>query len=380
MDNVVESGVVYIIGFAALLTAEYIALLVYFIAGAIKLRRLPAPPPVSKWPSVSVIVPMRNESAHAERTLAALAAQNYPGQLEFITVNDRSTDATGAMLDEQAANDSRFRAHHIPTDSEPVPSPKKRALSQGFALARGEILMTTDADCLPPKLWVRTLASRFRGAVGIVQGPKRMVGDGRLLHLYQEQEVFGLVSIEAATFALGHPMMASAPSLAYRRSLYESVGGFQGIDDTVSGDDDLLVHKMAAVPGVQVDYAPEANACVTTQPVDRLWPMILQRARWSSNGTKYDDKFFVALLLGLYLFYVWLVISVPLALFALIPWWASLVPWLVKWVLTATFLKLTAKPLGQKQVLRRFLPCDIMHVPVVVVAVILGQLGLYRWK
>jgi cellulose synthase/poly-beta-1,6-N-acetylglucosamine synthase-like glycosyltransferase len=370
----------YIIGFAALLTAEYIALLAYFIAGALRLRRMSAPPTPEVWPSVSVIVPMRNEAEHAERTLAALAAQEYAGKLEFITVNDRSEDATGAILDRQATADSRFQAHHIAVDASPVPSPKKRALSQGFALARGDILMTTDADCLPHRHWVRSLACRFRGAIGIVQGPKRMVGDGRLLHVYQEQEVFGLVSIEAATFALGHPMMASAPSLAYRRSLYESVGGFQGIDDTVSGDDDLLVHKMSAAPGVQVDYAPVPEACVSTRPVDRFWPMVLQRARWSSNGTKYDDKGFVALLLGLYLFYVWLLVSPALVLFGLIPWWASLIPWLVKWVLTASFLKLTAKPLGQARVLRRFLPCDILHVPVVVVAVVLGQLGLYRWK
>jgi cellulose synthase/poly-beta-1,6-N-acetylglucosamine synthase-like glycosyltransferase len=174
--------------------------------------------------------------------------------------------------------------------------------------------------------------------------------------------------------------MASAPSLAYRRSLYEAVGGFQGIEDTVSGDDDLLVHKMTAMPGVEVTYAPVPEACVSTGPVDAFWPMILQRARWSSNGTKYDDKGFVALLTGLYLFYVWLLTSIPLALLSVIPWWACAIPWAVKWGMTGWFLHLTRKPLGQDRVLRRLLPCDTLHVFVVVLAVILGQLGLYRWK
>lgn len=371
---------IFLLGFAALVTAEFAALLLYFIAGAWRLRRLKSPPPPATWPSVSVIVPLRNEEAHAAATLNALAQQDYPGFLQFLLVDDRSTDATGAIIEAQAATDKRFRALHIPIDAESVPSPKKRALAAGFAAAQGEVLMTTDADCLPSPQWVRSLASRFTGAVGIVQGPKRIQGRGRWLHVYQEQEVFGLVSIEAATFALGHPMMASAPSLAYLRALYEQVGGFSGIENTVSGDDDLLVRKMIAVPGIEVTYAPVTEACVSTGPVDQFWPMVLQRARWASNGAHYEQKGFVALLIGLYLFYCWLLFSPVLALLGVIPWWASLGSWAVKLLFNGIFLKLSAGVLGQKRVLRRLIPCELLHVPVVVMAVVLGHLGLYRWK
>jgi len=370
----------YLLGAAALCTATFVMLLGYFIRGAFKLRGMKPPPPPQAWPSVSVIVPLRNEEENAPETLQALASQAYPGPLEFILINDRSTDGTARLVDEMSRRDKRFQAVHIPNEAEIVPSPKKRALTQGFARATGDILMTTDADCLAGPLWVKTLASYFAPGISIVQGPKRISGSGHWLHVYQEQEVFGLVSIEAATFALGHPMIASAPSLAYRRSLYEAVGGFQGIENSVSGDDDLLVRKMMRVPGAGVSYAPRADACVSTGPVDKFWPLVIQRARWASNGAHYDEKGFVALLIGLYGYYCWLCVSPILALGQCIPWWSCLGAWGVKFLCNGIFLGLTAKTLGQKKVLRRLIPCELLHVPVVVLAVILGHFGLYRWK
>ena len=69
--------------------------------------------------------------------------------------------------------------------------------------------MTTDADCLCPAGWLTSMAGRFAPGIGIVQGPKRIRGNGTWLSRYQEHEVFGLVSVEAASFALGKPMILS---------------------------------------------------------------------------------------------------------------------------------------------------------------------------
>ena len=331
-------------------------------------------------PSVSVIVPMRNEEANAEATLRALAAQDYPGEWEIICVNDRSHDATGNILRSFRDADPRFSVVDIPMDAPAVTSPKKRALAAGFAAAKGEILMTTDADCIARPGWLASMAGRFEADIGIVQGPKRIRGDGSLLSRYQEHEVFGLVSIEAATFALGRPMIASAPSLAYRRSLYESVGGFHGLEDTISGDDDMLVRKMQKVPGWKVAYNPSPDACVTTSPAPTWSGMLTQRARWASNGAHYEEKGFVALLCCIYAFYWWLAASPFLAAAGLVPWWAFAIPAAVKVLSNAVFLSITARRLDHRGILRDLIWCEVLHVPIVIMAVILGHLGLYRWK
>jgi cellulose synthase/poly-beta-1,6-N-acetylglucosamine synthase-like glycosyltransferase len=337
-------------------------------------------PEAKPLPSVSVIVPLRNEEIHAPSTLLALSEQDYAGEWEIICVNDRSSDGTESILREFCARDSRFSLVNIPVDAPKIPSPKKRALAAGFAAAKGEILMTTDADCMARPGWLRSMATRFEPGIGIVQGPKRIRGDGSVLSRYQEHEVFGLVSIEAATFALGRPMIASAPSLAYRKSLYESVGGFQGLEDTVSGDDDMLVRKMQKVPGWKVAYNPSLDACVTTSPADTWAGMLTQRARWASNGAHYEEKGFVALLSCIYAFYWWLAVGPILAAVGAVPWSLYLATAAAKIVCNGVFLAITSRRLGHRGILRDLLWCEILHVPIVLAAVILGHLGLYRWK
>jgi cellulose synthase/poly-beta-1,6-N-acetylglucosamine synthase-like glycosyltransferase len=331
-------------------------------------------------PSVSVIVPLRNEEEHATATLESLLQQDYPGAWEIICVDDRSEDGTAEIIRGFCDRDPRFNLIRIPPGSPKIPSPKKRALAAGFAAAKGEILLTTDADCMAPRGWIRSMAKRFRDDIGIVQGPKKIRGDGSLLSRYQEHEVFGLVSIEAATFALGRPMIASAPSLAYRRELYEGVGGFQGLEDSVSGDDDLLVRKMQKESKWKVAYNPSPDACVTTSPATTWISMLTQRARWASNGAHYEEKGFVALLVCVYAFYWWLLLSPILALSGWAPWSAFWIPAAAKILLSGVFLTITSRRLGHRGLLRDLIWCELLHVPIVVVAVILGHLGLYRWK
>jgi len=385
-------GLIFFVIFPIFLAVVYCALMAFFIVGAIRLGRVrdrsgsasisgdAGPPAVPALPSVSVIVPLRNEEFHAPETLRALAEQDYPGAWEIICVNDRSTDGTEAILQDLCARDGRFTLVNIPLEAPKIPSPKKRALAAGFAAAKGEILMTTDADCMARPGWLRSMAMRFEADTGIVQGPKRIRSMGTVLSRYQEHEVFGLVSIEAATFALGRPMIASAPSLAYRKSLYESVGGFQGLEDTVSGDDDMLVRKMQKMPGWKVAYNPSSDACVTTSPADTWAGMLTQRARWASNGAHYEEKGFVALLACIYAFYWWLAVGPILAAVGFVPWSIYGATAAVKIAGNGIFLSITARRLGHTGILRDLIWCEILHVPIVLAAVILGHLGLYRWK
>jgi cellulose synthase/poly-beta-1,6-N-acetylglucosamine synthase-like glycosyltransferase len=261
-----------------------------------------------------------------------------------------------------------------------VAGPKKRALAAGFARARGEVLMTTDADCLPPPSWIRALASGFDEGVGIVQGPKRIRPGPGLLGRYQEVEVFGLVSIEAASFALGKPLLASAPSLAYRRSLYDAAGGFDGIEHSASGDDDLLVRKMLRRNGFQVRYLADPEACVETGGVQSWIALLLQRARWASNGARYEEKGYVATLAGLYLFYAWLLLAPVAASLSWISWDSAFFLWGVKIGLNGAFLGLTAPVLRFQGLWRDHAWCEILHVPIVLLAVPLGHFGWFRWK
>jgi cellulose synthase/poly-beta-1,6-N-acetylglucosamine synthase-like glycosyltransferase len=104
-------------------------------------RTLPDP---KQWPVVSIVVAARDESRLLEKSLHSIAAMEYPS-FEVITINDRSADGTGQIMERLAQEESRFRVIHI---SE-LPGNwlgKCHALHRGSQRASGEILLFTDAD------------------------------------------------------------------------------------------------------------------------------------------------------------------------------------------------------------------------------------------
>lgn len=112
-------------------------------------RRIPAleevePVEPEPWPRLSVVVPACQEGDTLEAALGTLLAQDYPA-LEIVLVDDRSTDATGEVVDRLAARDPRVRPIHLAE----LPAGwlgKVNALSRGTEAATGEWVLYTDAD------------------------------------------------------------------------------------------------------------------------------------------------------------------------------------------------------------------------------------------
>ncbi len=322
---------------------------------------------------------MHDEESGVRATLEAIRAQDYTGPWEVICVDDRSQDRTAAIVQEFVEADPRFRLVSISPDEEAVPSPKKRALARGMAEARHEILATTDADCLPPPHWLSTLARTFRDGVDIVQGPKHILGDGCACHRYQRLEVLSFVAAEAAGFALGRPFLASAPSLAYRRTVYEAAGGFRGMEGLVSGDDDMLVHRMVRAGG-RPAYAWDPTASVGTHPAETWAQVLNQRARWASNGSRYESPGYVAFLIGIFLWWSWLLVGWIPVLAGDTPAWLWWAPWALKLPIDIVFLLVAG---WRFHMLRELFPHCLWALPLqVAIAVrsaIAGHLGWFQW-
>jgi succinoglycan biosynthesis protein ExoA len=125
-------------------------------------------------PSVSVLVPVLDEARHIEATAAAMAAQRFDGELEFLMLDGGSTDGTRRLLDEIAAADPRFRVLDNPQRTIPA------ALNTGLRHARGEFVVRMDAHAWYPEDYVASGVERLRrGGVDWVAGPAVPDGAGR---------------------------------------------------------------------------------------------------------------------------------------------------------------------------------------------------------
>ncbi len=369
---------IYIAFLVGIIVLVYVAMMLYFTYGVLKMR--PLQQLSLATPPVSVVVPLHNEENYALKTLECLAAQDYTGQFQIICVDDRSTDATPQILADFCQDKPNFQFLSIPLDADTVPSPKKRALETGFKLADGEIFMTMDADCEPPMVWISSMVSKFVDGIDIVQGPKRiLLKENNILQNYQTIDTLGFTLIEGAFFTLNNPMLASAPSLGYRRELYEKVGGFDGLRELVSGDDDMLVQKMSEhAQGIGYNLDPEAQ--VGTAPMLTWKGLFSQRARWASNGAEYDSKLYIILLLCVYFFFVWCLIAPLLGILGWMSWSLIIGFYVIKILVDFLFLWCGARKLQCTQIVfRNFFVGWLIQIPLSAWAAPAGHFKWYKW-
>jgi cellulose synthase/poly-beta-1,6-N-acetylglucosamine synthase-like glycosyltransferase len=242
-------------------------------------------------PRVTVIVPARNEAAHIGACVQGILAQHYPAdRLQLIVVNDHSEDDTVALA-RAAANAASDQADApdfqiLQLAAQPGTAYKKAAVSQGIAAATGDIIVTTDADCHMGPDWLRAMVAQFDAETAFVSGPVTLESTS-IFGQFQTLEFMGLIAVGAAGIAAGQPTMCNGANLAYRKSVFEEVGGFAGIDHIASGDDELLMHKIAALGRYRIRFARVRAAIVHTHAQETWTAFKRQRIRWVSKSTHY---------------------------------------------------------------------------------------------
>ncbi len=326
--------------------------------------------------TVSVIIPARNEENNIAKLLTALNLQSYPAHLvEIIVVNDHSTDKTAEIV-QQFAN-----VRLISLDANAINSYKKKAIEVGIAAATGELIVTTDADCCPPKEWLLTLVSfkEEKNAV-FIAAPVAINCSSSLVQVFQAMDFMVLQGITGAAVYRKQLSMCNGANLAYERTAFYEVNGFTGIDQVASGDDMLLMHKIAQRSPDRVHYLKTPEAIVSTLPVTNWKAFFSQRIRWASKARFYTDKriFFVLLL-------VYLVnLSFPALLVAGFVdsryWYGIFLFWIVKTIVELPFFAALASFFHKQWAIRLFFFFQPLHIIYTLISGLFGQFGKYEWK
>lgn len=289
-------------------------------------------------PGITVVIPVRNEAANLPHLLADLSRQDY-SDFEVIVADDSSTDATAALARAYA----KTAPYHLTVlslqDDPTVASPKKRAITQSIAVAAGQLIVTTDGDCRVRPSWLGLLA-RFQAETGakLVSGPVTFTTDHTVFGSLQTVEFASLIGAGAATLALGNPTMCNGANLCYVKSIFHEVGGFAGIDQVASGDDELLMHKIAAKFPGGVRFLKHPDAIVETDPHQSLGAFYQQRKRWAGKWRAYSALFPTMLAVFVFLCNLTPVAALAGGLLGYFPANAVLSIVVLKWIPEALFL------------------------------------------
>src|ERR1035437_8188800 len=243
---------------------------------------------------VSIVVACRNEQKNLPALLNSIALQNYPEYLfEVIIVNDRSTDNTFEIA---AGFTGISNIHTLNNKGEG----KKHALRTGIKSTKGNLIITTDADCRKGKNWIRTIEAYFNHSGN--------------LH-----------------------------------------------DEINSGDDIFLLHSIKKENGSKILWLESPDTLVTTASSSTFRSFVKQRGRWISKGKAYKDNH--TIVLGIVTFVTISMLMAYLFASLIYPdlIWVFILMLILKSVPDFLILQNTCKRYSKRNLMRWFLPAQLIY-------------------
>jgi len=346
----------------------YVALISCFWWGFHKVRRQPGS--ASEAMPVSVVVPFRNESANIARTIKSLLNQDFDCQFEVVAVDDNSTDNSWLLLAEMAEGDNRLQL--VKSESEG----KKGAIATGIKAARYNQIALTDADCLYPALWLKTMVQEFAGS-WLLCAPVKITDNGKWFGWFQYADFASLVGCGIGAAGCGHPIMCNGANIMFSKNIVSQIDNpFR--TEVQSGDDVFLLHAIKRLNPQKIKFTCHPDTIAETSAVNGFGAFLRQRLRWGGKTPSYTDADSIAT--AAIVAATSLCVAVCLAL---MPWlWLPLaIAFGTKTVVDALLLNTVCKTFGNRRLLWQmpaFEAIVVLYTNIVVLATVIGIKR--RWK
>lgn len=255
----------------------------------------------------SVIIPVRNESENIIRLLKSLENQSLGTEkFEVILVDDQSDDDTKSKALQFFENSKlNWRILDLNPD-ERGKSPKKNAITKAINYAHNELVFCTDGDCeLPNELLSEYQKVFDNKEVMFISGPVSFFDVKsrlfrKLWNKIQIVEFASLVGVGGSSIFVGSPNMCSGANIAYRKTVFFEVKGYDGNEHLASGDDEFLMHKISQKYPGSIRFSGGMKTLVLTNDTKNFTQFFNQRIRWVSKWSFY--KSLVPKILAIYVF------------------------------------------------------------------------------
>lgn len=304
---------------------------------------------------VSVIICARDEADNLAKNLPGSLVQAYPTTHEVIVVNDNSYDDSKYLLEEFEHSFRQLKVVELKQEAKLIPG-KKFPLSIGIKTAKYEIVLLTDADCVPAsEWWIDKMQQTYDDETEIVLGYGAYHKKKGLLNKLVRWETFH-TALQYLTYALaGKPYMGVGRNLSYKKTIFFRHKGFSAYNHVASGDDDLFINTAATKNNTKINIAPEAFTLSEPPATWRQW--IKQKSRHYSTAKYYQPlhKF----LLGLYSLSHFLFFPLLACSIILFSWQWSLFIFATRFMVQASVLYPAMKKLNEKDLFPLFFLFDV---------------------
>lgn len=306
MTHIVGTGIFAV--FCFLVFTQLFYYLFFFLRLALYKKK--APTATQEYP-VSVVICARDEAGKLVHTLPGVLLQQYNTTHEIVLVNDNSTDDTKYLLEEFQRTFKQLRVLPLTQEGKLIPG-KKFPLSMGIRTAKYDVLVLTDADCIPAsEFWMQKMQEGYHEGIDIVLGYGPYRKRKGMLNKLIRFETFH-TALQYLSYALaGMPYMGVGRNLSYKRNVFLSNKGFASINHIPGGDDDLFINKIATKTNTAIVIDKEAHTISEPKLTWSEW--LRQKNRHYTTAKYYKPKF--KFLLGLYAAGCFLVY--PLAILAM---------------------------------------------------------------
>jgi len=360
------------------LTGLYLLVLIYLIKGWSNLKR-PKLDTVDFKTKVTVLIAARNEEEKIALTIDDILAQDFPKHLmEVIIVDDHSTDRTAEIIRSYAPQGIKLLQLN---EDKPLNSYKKKAIAEAINQSTGELMVATDADCRMGPQWLSSIVNYYetRNPV-MISSPVTYFEEKSLFENLQTLEFGYLVAMGASFIGNNKASTCNGANFAYRKDVFYEVGGFKGIDELASGDDELLLQKVAEKYADRIAFLKLPEAIVYTHAKANLKEFLNQRRRWASKSTKYKDKKIVALAVGIWLFNVLILVNAILSFFDVRFFYLFLLQYGLKFIFEAIFLLPVTAFFKRRGLIWLLFLLSPIHIVYFVYVGLIGNTKKYVWK
>lgn len=334
---------------------------------------------------ISVIVAAHNEEKDIANLLDSLSFQEYPkDKYKIIIVNDRSRDNTEEIIKRYSEKYNNIKYLKIDKDDKNLVG-KKNALTKGIEKSKGNVLLFTDADCVPSKNWLKSMNNQFNLGFDVVVGYSPLVSYNKktilqkFIFLLKRLERLSIFAISAGTIGWNWGVTATGRNFAYKRNVFDELNGFSGIGHISSGDDDLFLQKISKSKRYKIVFAKDKKSFVNSVERKNVKEQINQEKRRASKWIYYplNIKIYSALI---FVFYLFLLISFVMAIFSSFSWNLFLGVFIIKVIFDFLIVIKGTILFRENRLLWIFPLAEIFYIPYFLIFGLLGTFTRYRWR